>query len=408
MEYPRLRYIQASPVDMDGGSRVLISDPLHFAKGPLVMPAVTYFIISHFDGQHSIVDIQEAFAKRFGQILSRDKIEDLIAQLDQYHYLDSERFRREVLEAFYQSPVREMAHADTCYSSKPEEFTRQAMELFSQSGGPGLPSPHGQQHPPLRGIIAPHIDLRFGGPCYAWAYKELAERCDADLFILLGTSHYSMNPAHLFIATEKDYNTPLGLAKTDRNFLRALQQRYNGDLFAEEILHRVEHSLEFQALFLQYVFGGAREFSIVPILVSSFHHAVLSQTPPVEDERIGSFITALKETIAQTGRKACFVAGVDFAHVGRQFGDKGPLTRETIEWVEAEDRRLVQSLEHVDHADFFAQIAKDGDQRRVCGFAPMYTFLHVIEANAGKLLKYGCATDMYPESLVSFASLAFY
>src|SRR5581483_12330087 len=134
MEYPRLRYIQASPVDMDGGSRVLISDPLHFAKGPLVMPAVTYFIISHFDGQHSLVDIQEAFAKRFGQILSRDKIEDLIAQLDQYHYLDSERFRREVLEAFYQSPVREMAHADTCYSSKPEEFTRQAMELFSQSG----------------------------------------------------------------------------------------------------------------------------------------------------------------------------------------------------------------------------------------------------------------------------------
>ncbi|MGE0680859.1 MAG: AmmeMemoRadiSam system protein B [Candidatus Binatia bacterium] len=409
MDYPRLRYIQTSQVNMDGGTRILISDPLHFAKGPLAMPAVTYFIISHFDGQHSLVDIQEAFARRFGQVLERDKIEDLVEQLDQNHYLDSEHFRREVLDVFYQSPVREMAHANTCYSSEPEEFSKQAMALFHSNGGPGVPT-DGNRHPPsVRGIIAPHIDLRFGGSCYAWAYKELAERCDADLFILLGTSHYSMNPSHLFIGTEKDYKTPLGLAKTDRAFVRALQQHYReGDLFAEEILHRVEHSLEFQALFLQYLLGGKRDFAIVPILVSSFHHSVLSQTLPIEDERVRSFVKALKETVVQSGKKVCFVAGVDFAHVGQQFGDHGPMKQETIAWVAEEDQRLVQSLEKVDHADFFAEIAKNGDKRRVCGFAPMYTFLNVIEASRGRLLKYGCATDMYPESLVSFASLAFY
>jgi AmmeMemoRadiSam system protein B len=409
MDYPRLRYIQASQVHMDGGTRILISDPLHFAKGPLAMPAVTYFIISHFDGQHSLVDVQEAFARRFGQVLARDKIEDLIEQLDQNHYLDSERFRREVLEVFYQSPVREMAHANTCYSSEPEEFTKQAVELFNSNGGPGVPTDGNRHSSSVRGIIAPHIDLRFGGPCYAWAYKELAERCDADLFILLGTSHYSMNPSHLFIATEKDYRTPLGLAKTDRAFVRALQQNYGeGDLFAEEILHRIEHSLEFQTLFLQYLLGDKRDFTIVPILVSSFHHSVLSQTLPIEDERIRSFVNALKDTIAQSGKKACFVAGVDFAHVGQQFGDQGPMKQETIAWVAEEDQRLVQSLEKVDHADFFAEIAKNGDKRRICGFAPMYTFLNVIDASHGRLLKYGCATDMYPESLVSFASLAFY
>ena len=373
------------------------------------MPAVTYFIISHFDGQHSLVDIQEAFARQFGQVLERDKIEDLIEQLDQNHYLDSDRFRRDVLDVFYRSSVREMAHANTCYSSEPEEFTKQVTELFQKNGGSGSPVVDGKSSPVVRGIIAPHIDLRFGGPCYAWAYKELAERCDADLFVLLGTSHYSMNPNHLFIATEKDYRTPLGLAKTDRAFVRTLQQNYDeGDVFAEEILHRIEHSLEFQALFLQYLFGGKRDFTIVPILVSSFHHSVLSQTQPVEDARIRSFVQALKQTIAQSGKKICFVAGVDFAHVGRQFGDQGPMKQETIDWVETEDRRLVQALENVDHVDFFSQIAKDGDKRRVCGFAPMYTFLHAVEATQGKLLSYGRATDMYPESLVSFASLAFY
>jgi hypothetical protein len=391
---------------MDGGTRILINDPLHFAKGPLAMPAVTYFIISHFDGQHSLVDVQEAFARQFGQVLERDKIEDLIEQLDQNHYLDSERFRREVLEVFYQSPVREMAHANTCYSSQPDEFRRQASSLFNADGGPGLPSTEARDQPPVRGIIAPHIDLRFGGPCYAWAYKELAERCDADLFVLLGTSHYGMH--HLFVATEKDYNTPLGAVKTDRVFIQTLQRNYSGDLFGDEILHRVEHSLEFQTLFLQYVFGGKRDFTVAPILVSSFHHTVLTQTPPVEDERIGDFVRALKQTIAQSGKKVCLVAGVDFAHMGQKFGDQGGMTQEFVDWVETEDRRLVQALEKVDHADFFAQIAKDGDKRRICGFAPMYTFLNVIEAEQGKLLQYGRATDMYPESIVSFASLAFY
>ncbi len=404
MDYPRLRYMHASAAERDG-SRVLLSDPLHLAKGPLVMPAVTYFIISHFDGQHSLVDIQEAYARQFGQVLERDKIDDLIAQLDQHHYLDSERFRREVLEAFWQAPVRDMAHADTCYSSDPEEFSRQAATLFAQHGAPE--SSATPSRAPVRGLIAPHIDLRFGGPCYARAYKELAERCDADLFVLFGTSHYSMNPQHLFIGTEKDYNTPLGPAKTDGEFMRALQRNYSGDLFAEEIVHKVEHSLEFQALFLQYVFGGKREFTIAPILVSSFHHSVLSHTSPLEDERIGNFVRALKETIAQSGRKVCLVAGVDFAHVGQQFGDNGAMTRETINWVEAEDRRLVQALEKVDAQDFFGEIAKNGDKRRVCGFSSMYTFLNVVEANRGHLLRYGCATDMYPESLVSFASLVF-
>jgi len=64
-------------------------------------------------------------------------------------------------------------------------------------------------------------------------------------------------------------------------------------------------------------------------------------------------------------------------------------------------------LENVDHADFFAEIAKNGDQRRVCGFAPMYTFLHLVGAKQGKLLKYAYA-ETAPQSAVSFASLAFY
>ena len=409
MDYPKLRYIEAFPVEVQDGRRIYIRDPLNYAPEPLLLPQVTYFIASHFDGQHSLVDIQEAFARQFQQVLPRQQLSELIEQLDAYYYLDSERFAQlqyDTLENFRQAPVREMAHADTCYSSQPDEFIHQLSGFFSANEGPGRPAAQVETTTPLRGLIAPHIDLRVGGPTYAWAYKEIAERCDADLFILLGTSHYGMND--LFVSTLKDYNTPLGPVKTDHAFIHALQGNYNQDLFAEEILHRNEHSLEFQMLFLQYVLGDRRDFSVVPILVSSFHHMVLSKTPPAEIPRVADFLTALKKTIAGSARKVCFVAGVDFAHVGRKFGDQGDLSQDFLDWVEAEDKCLIQALENVDHNDFFEQIAKDGDKRRVCGFSPMYTMLNLLDAKHGKLLKYDRSVDTHTQSSVSFASVAFY
>lgn len=409
MDYPKLRYIEAFPMEVEKGTRVYIRDPLNYATEPLLIPQVTYFILSHFDGQHSLPDIQEAFARQFNQVLPRQQLHELIDQLDTYYYLESERFaqlQQETLDAFRHASVREMAHADTCYSSQPDEFSTQLSAFFSDNDGPGLPSAAAQEHRPIRGLIAPHIDLRAGGPTYAWAYKELAERCDADLFILLGTSHYGTND--LFVSTLKDYNTPLGPVRTDQDFIRTLQEHYDEDLFSDELLHRNEHSLEFQMLFLQYVLGHTRDFSVVPILVSSFHHMVMTKTPPTEIPRMVDFLTALKKTITQSGRKVCFVAGVDFSHVGQKFGDQGDLTQDFLDWVESEDKRLIQALENVDHRDFFEQIAKDGDKRRVCGFSPMYTMLHLLEATEGKLLKYDRSIDPHTQSSVSFASVAFY
>jgi AmmeMemoRadiSam system protein B len=396
------------PIEEAGRTRIYIRDPLNYAQSPLLLPYPTYFIISHFDGQHSFVDIQEAFSKQFGQVLPREQIQDIAGQLDEYYYLDSPRFaalQNEIHTAFRHSPVREMAHADTCYSSQPEEFCTQTTALFHHPEGPGLPTARESSLPPVRGLIVPHIDLRVGGTAYAWGYKELAERCDADVFILLGTSHYGAQD--LFVATDKDYNTPLGPVKTDREFVRALQRHYDEDLLASEIIHRAEHSLEFQTLFLQYVFGQTREFTIVPILVTSFHHMILTKTPPAETPRVAAFLNALRATVAQWSKKVCFVAGVDFAHVGQKFGDQGPLTPDFLNWVESEDQRLIRALEKIDHADFFAEIAKNGDQRRVCGFAPMYTLLHLVDAKQGKLLKYAYS-ETAPQSAVSFASLAFY
>ena len=73
---------------------------------------------------------------------------------------------------------------------------------------------------------------------------------------------------------------------------------------------------------------GAPEkpFKIVPILVSSFHPMMVSLTPPEETPAVGSFLRTLRQLAQQEARQVCFVAGVDLAHVGKQFGDEEPVT----------------------------------------------------------------------------------
>ncbi len=128
-----------------------------------------------------------------------------------------------------------------------------------------------------KAIVAPHIDFHRGGPAYAWAYKPLAESAGADLYILLGTSHCGGRSP--YILTPKDFETPLGLVETDREFVQKLQASCAEDCFADEYFHRGEHSLEFQVVLLKYIAHKRAEltgrpekpFKIVPILVSSFH-----------------------------------------------------------------------------------------------------------------------------------------
>src|SRR5260370_34134446 len=122
-----------------------------------------------------------------------------------------------------------------------------------------------------------------------------------ELVVILGTSHYGGGP-ELFSATRKNYATPLGAVQTDRGFIDRLAARYEGDLFADEQLHRGEHSIEFQALFLAYALG-ARGYQIVPVLVSSVHEMVASGIEPSRDPRVASFVDALRSELESERRR---------------------------------------------------------------------------------------------------------
>jgi AmmeMemoRadiSam system protein B len=407
VDYPKLRPIEAFPVHLGGRDVICLSDPTHLTDGAVFIPRETLFILAHFDGKHSILDIQEAYTRQYGQLLYSEAIKALIAKLDEHLLLDNDRFathKQQLIEAFRMASVRRAAHAGTAYEADASLLAAQLAGYFAAPAGPGTAAAMAIDKP-IQGILAPHIDPRRGGPCFAWAYDAIRQ-VTADLFVIFGTAHQPTTVP--FPLTLKNYETPLGIVETDKTFVRALARRYPTDLLSDELAHRSEHSIEFQVLFLQYVLGPTRRFRVVPILVGSFHECVERQINPAEVVHIADFIQAIREVTTEQAEPVAYIVGGDLAHVGMKFGDQGPLTHALLEQVAREDHALLSAAARMDAVGFFRVIAEHHDRRRICGFPPMYMLLSTMPVAAGAVLKYDQAVEPATQSMVSYASVAFH
>ena len=410
---PRLRAVEAFPVQHEGQRCIALRDPAGFTDRIAVLPGPLLDLISLFDGEHPVEAIHEILRRRYREAPSVDQIGALIEQLDDAGFLDSERFRarrRATDDAFRQSPTRPAAHAGGAYAGAPEALREQIAGFFRHPDGPGpadgarpADGPSRRAAGTLSALIAPHIDFHRGGPTYGRAYQEVLDRSDADLFVILGTCHAGM--ADPFAITLKPYDTPLGPAAVDRDFYEALARRAGQDLLASEPAHRAEHSIEFQALMLQYLLGARRPFTILPVLASYLHEAVWAGTEPEADPRVPRFLDALGETIASSPRRVCLIAGVDLAHVGPRFGDPDANTEASLATVERADRAMLEPVVAGDARGFFAGVAADGDARRICGLSPIYSLLRVLPEAPGRLIQYRQWPD--PEGAVTFCAVSF-
>ncbi len=406
MDYPKLRGVNAFPTQIQGQQVFCIQDPRGFSQKTVFLPVSTFFIVSLFDGNHSILDIQAEYMRRYGELIYREKIEEIIDQLDAQLLLDSQRFKdalEKEKEDFGASPIREAAFAGMSYPSDPMALRGQIESYFSPPDGPGKPRMENSSGR-LKGVIAPHIDFQRGGSCYAFAHKEVREASNADLFVILGTAHLEMK--NYFSLTLKDFSTPLGTAKTNKAFVQALSDDCHWDLFEDELIHKREHSIEFQVIFLQFLYP-AKPFEIVPILCGSFHEAIERSISPWEIPQIRGFIEALRKAVRSIDREVCSIASADLAHIGVQFGDgtpASPMLGETRQ----RDLEMLAHGEKMDPEGFYDLIRGEGDRRRICGLPSIYVLMNVTDAREGRLLKYDQSHNPEAQSAVTFASLAFY
>ena len=407
-DFPKLRNIDMFPTEVSGQKVICLRDPLNLSEKVFFIPYPTFFIVRLFDGQHSIVDIQTEFMRRFGELLYREKIQEIIDQFDEHFLLDSERFRRlerEINENFKNAPLRPMALAGETYEGDPEKLRQSIEAFFTQPEGPGLPA-RSDGPGRLIGAVAPHIDYRRGGPCYAWAHKAIQESSRADLFIILGTAHSATHQP--FALTQKDFQTPWGPVETDRAFLDEMRNLCPIDFYEDEIAHKAEHSIELQLIFLRALWHQTDPLRIIPVLCGSFHEAILKDVSPMELPGVGPFIEALQTAMANRPNRVCLLASADLAHVCLRFGDAEAPNRFTLQSMGEDDRRLLEYAERVDAEGFYHSIRREKDRRRICGFPPIYTLLKLVEARDGKLLKYDQSMDPSTQSVVTFASLAFF
>jgi AmmeMemoRadiSam system protein B len=119
--------------------------------------------------------------------------------------------------------------------------------------------------------------------------------------------------------TRKPFETPLGSLEVDDARLDRLQSLAGDAIVMEDYCHAIEHSIEFQCIFLQHALGS--RVRILPILCGPFAEATFNQIEPERDERVKRFFDALATLDEVDGRELLWVLGVDLSHIGRRYGD---------------------------------------------------------------------------------------
>ena len=386
---------------------LLLVDPNGFAQQPVALPQSFLGILQLIDGNISLNEIIKKIKDNLDYDIDPIVLVDIISKLDKMNYLDSITFHINKFEIeYYKSlSVRPPVCSGNSYPSEPFELEVELDNILSSVNKDNI-------KPGAKNIIVPHIDFKIGKishEVYASAYHTIRDSL-ADLFVIFGTAHYKNSD--LFMLSEKDFKTPLGVVQTDKNIINYLKEQLGNQITIDELAHRYEHSIELQLVLLQHIFKH-RDFTILPILTGSFDGYVSQQQQPNTSDRFYHFITQLNKAIKHSGRKAVFIASGDLAHIGRKFEDNFD-AEPILSDLENEDRELINLLTAFDSEGFFSKISEVNNKRKICGLSPIYSLIESMKIDnnlsdmKAEFFKYHQWNEIETRSAVSFASIAYY
>jgi AmmeMemoRadiSam system protein B len=392
------------PLQTPAGQRVLLRDPLRLAESEIAVPADIAFLIAQFDGTHTVREAQVSYVRRFGSLITTNRINQLLRQLDDALLLDTDRFRKfaaEIEAEFRSRPTRAAAHAGRSYEEGAAALIQAWAPRLQAASIPG-DFALDQRRPAL---IAPHYDMNNAAEAYAVAYKLLQNAPQPDVVVILGTAHSGRESP--FILTRKPFETPLGALETDAVIIDRLAEAASFDIFADEFIHRDEHSIEFQAVLLHFLYHEAEEPpKIVPILCGGYHRRNGEFVDPADEGPVNGFLEALREALGGDERRIALIASADLSHIGARFGQPPPLTQAHLDLARRHDMAILDRAQRGDTENLYFTVAEVQDRYNVCGFPCIYALLQALPVKEGRLLSYKQATEPQTQSCVSFASVA--
>ncbi len=392
MEKPRIRYIEAFPYEKDGKRLVVLRDAEGISREALAVSREAAFIVSLMDGTNTLRDIQAEFMRASGEMIYIEQIEDLVKMLDQYLFLQNDRFREHVKalqDEYDQMPARPAYLAGTGYSAN-------RMDLLSFLDGMFDGHTHAGDVPgDLSGILAPHIDYSRGASVYRRTYPYI-KNAGKPLMVIFGTCHHPTQG--LWSISLKDFETPLETVPVGPALKGLIRADGFLNRYIDEWPHRNEHSIELQLPLIQFMVQD--DFEILPVLTGSMHEFI-EGTRSIDDGEMGQLTESLKAVLTAYGKPYCVIAGADLAHIGAQFGDRYALDPTVMDLSRKKDEAILEHVKNADADAFFREIREEGDKRRICGLTPIFFQLKLLEGCRADIVDYGQWTDGH--SSVSFA-----
>ena len=397
MILPKLRtnldFMPSPAADRPG---LLIRDVYRYSDARLIIPPLLVNGLKFFDGVRTDADLSAEFKRLTGQPEIGNMAKHLIETLSNAGFLENEiyaKLKEMRHRDFAMSPVREAIHAGSAY---PKDIGPLQGVMQQYLGREFVARKE------VMGIATPHVSPEGGWQSYRAGYQTLTPDLRDRTFVVLGTSHFGQ--PNKFGLTRKPFRTPFGVTKINSALIDKLAVQPAAVM--EDYCHAIEHSIEFQIVFLQAIYGP--DVKILPILCGSFGKSIQEGSVPEKDDGVNRFFGTLGDIAAKERENLFWVLGVDMAHVGVRYGDKftAQVGRDEMMAVKERDTRRIERINAGDAGGFWNLIQENRDDLKWCGSSPIYTFMKAVPEARGTLQRYE-QWNIDERSVVSFAGISF-
>ncbi|MDM7999894.1 MAG: AmmeMemoRadiSam system protein B [Dehalococcoidia bacterium] len=277
--------------------------------------------------------------------------------------------------------MRKPVVAGSFYAGSSAGLQRQIEDCFKHPLGPGtLPGAGRSTERHTLGLVSPHAGYIYSGPVAANGFLRLAAERTPKTVVIVGPNHRGLGAA-VAVGREGTWQTPLGTVEVDAALGETI---VSGGHWAkwDDLAHSMEHSLEVQVPFLQYIYGS--EFKILPI-------AMLRQELEIAQDLGRAIAAALK------GKEGVIIASSDFSHYESQAS------------ASKKDRMALEAILALEPARLEETVTSYNIT--MCGPGPvmaMITSCVALGARKASLLRYGTSGDITGDysQVVGYASVA--